>query len=324
MVLKQSALVLRLKWIIPSPAGRINAQDRELLYHWHNVAFKAVNPQRAVEHLWRHEVALLAMNHPIIMNLALAISSFEQAHTAHRSQKEISSQCKRRDMYAALGFNYSQNAVRIMRTVVANVSRDNGAVCHLASILIMFTLYAEGSLKEILRGEHGPLSMLDNLIMICKLTKGTRAIGDCFGVIWPERREKVLYVTEKDPPDHGPLDPLLELLGSLTFLHHEPDPQVRQICEDALDLMLWLVRKAQTSEWCPARRASMQWMCLLSEEFMRLLDRHEAAALVLMSYGCFLADDDANETFVMTGWRRRVCTEIRDIVGPDWAWAVAS
>ena len=315
--------VTRLQPIAPSPRDGLTAQDRELLYHWHNVAFRAVNPQHASQDLWQHEVTRLAFDHPVIMNLALAISSFERAHTAHRSQRDASSQRRRRDMYASLGFKYSLNAVGMMRTVVARATRDNGAVCHLASILITINSYAEGSLKELLRKDNDRPSMLDNLLIICRLTKGTRVIGDCFGVIRPERREKILYVTDQDPPDHGPLDPLLDLLDSLTFLYQEKDPQVRQTCEEALDLMKWLVRKAQRSEWCPAQRASMQWMCLVSKDFMDLLDGYEPAALVLLSYGCFLANDDADETFVMTGWRRRVRVEIRDIVGQDWAWAVA-
>lgn len=206
---------------------------------------------------------------------------------------------------------------------MAKANRDNGALCHLASVLMIISAYAEGSLKELVRGEDDPPSMLNDLLVACRLTRGVRAIADAFGVIRPERHERILYVTEAEPPDHGPLDPLLDLLDSLTFLEHEEDQVVRQICQDALNLMEWLVRKAQTSEWLPAHRASLQWACLVSNDFMRQLEAYEPAALVLLSYGCFLADDDVGDTFIMTGWKEGVRAEIRDIVGSKWAWAVA-
>jgi hypothetical protein len=88
--------------------------------------------------------------------------------------------------------------------------------------------------------------------------------------------------------------------------------------------MKWLVRKAQTSEWCPAHRASLQWACLVGKDFMKLVEKYEPSALVLISYGCFLANGSIGETFIMTGWKEGVCAEIRSIVGPKWAWAVFS
>ncbi|KAH7139587.1 alkaline phosphatase-like protein [Dactylonectria estremocensis] len=315
--------VTHLQRIAPSPADGLTAQDRELLDHWHKVAFRAVVHQRGSEDLWQYEVTHLAFDHPVILNLALAISSFEQAHTAHRSQTDMPGHRRRRDIYASLGFKYSQNAVGMMRDAVAKANRDNGPVCHLASVLMMISSYAEGSLKELVRGENDPPSMLNDLLVTCRLTRGVRAIADTFGVIRPERHERILYVTEAEPPDHGPLDPLLDVLDSLTFLDQEENPVVRQICQDALDLMKWLVRKAQTSEWWPAHRASLQWACLVSKGFMRLLEAYEPAALVSLSYGCFLANGDVGDTFIMMGWKEGVCAEIRDIVGPKWAWAVA-
>ncbi|KAJ4253817.1 hypothetical protein NW762_010212 [Fusarium torreyae] len=186
----------------------------------------------------------------------------------------------------------------------------------------MISSYAEGSARQLVRGDDDSPSMLSDLMVTCRLTRGVRAIADTFGVIRPERREKMLFVTEAEPPDHGPLDPLLDVLDSLTFLDQEEDQGTRQTCQDALDLMKWLVRKAQTSEWWPAHRASLQWACLVSKEFMGLLEAHEPAALVLLSYGCFLADD-VGDTFIMMGWKEGVRAEIIDIVGPKWSWAVA-
>lgn len=316
-------LVTHLQRIAPSPADGLTAQERELLDHWHKVAFKAVAHQRGSEDLWQYEVTHLAFDHPVILNLALAISSFEQAHTAHRSQIDVPAHRRRRDIYASLGFKYSQNAVGMMRDAVAKANRENGALCHLASVLTMISSYAEGSIKELVRGEDDPPSMLNDLLVTCRLTRGVRAIADAFGVIRPERHERILYVTEAEPPEHGPLDPLLDVLDSLTFLDQEEDQVVRQICQDALDLMKWLVRKAQTSEWWPAHRASLQWACLVSKDFMRLLEAYEPAALVLLSYGCFLADDGVGDTFILTGWKEGVRAEIRDIVSPKWTWAVA-
>ncbi|PCD43000.1 hypothetical protein AU210_002102 [Fusarium oxysporum f. sp. radicis-cucumerinum] len=148
------------------------------------------------------------------------------------------------------------------------------------------------------------------------------AISDAYGVIRPDRHELILYVTEAEPPDRGPLDPILQMLNSLTFLEEEKDPVTKQICQDALDLMKWLVKKAQTSEWCPAHRASLQWICLVGKEFMRLAEAHEPAALVLLSYGCFLDSGNDSNTFVMRGWKEGVCAEIRNIVGSEWAKAI--
>lgn len=316
--------VTRFQRIAPSPADGLTAQDRELLYHWHKVAFKAIVHQRGSEDLWQHEVTYLAFHHPVVLNLALAISSFEQAYTAHRSQADMPGNYRRRDMYAAIGFKYAQTAAGMMRHAVAQASRDNGAVCHLSSVLMMISSYAEGSLKELVRGKDEPPSMLSDLLVTWRLTRGVRAIADAFGVVRPERPELILYVTEAEPPDHGPLDPVLDLLDSLTFLDQEADPAIRKVCQEALDLMKWLVRKAQTSEWCPAHRASLQWACLVGKDFIKLVENYEPAALVLFSYGCFLANGSNDETFIMAGWKEGVCAEIRTIVGPKWGWAIFS
>ena len=314
--------VSHLQRIAPSPSDGLTAQDRELLTHWHKVASKAITDQSGTDDLWQYEVTHLAFDHPVILNLALALSSFERAHTAHLSQTDLLAHRRRRDIYISLGFNYSRNAVGLMRDAVANANRNNGPLCHLASILMMINSYAEGSAKELVRPDNDRQSMLNDLMVTCRLTRGVRAIADTFGVIRPDRREKMLFVTDIEPPDRGPLDPLLGLLDSLIFLDQEDDPGKRQICQDALDLMKWLVRKAQTSKMWPAHRASLQWACLVNKDFMELLDAHEPAALVLLSYGCFLADDVSN-SFIMMGWKEGVCAEIRDVVGPRWSWAVA-
>ncbi|KAH7260652.1 uncharacterized protein BKA55DRAFT_721778, partial [Fusarium redolens] len=298
------------------------AHDRELLCHWHHVAYKAIVHQRGSEDLWQHEVIHLAFDHPVILNLVLAISSFEQAHTAHQSQINAPGHRIRRDIYASLGFKYSQAAAGMMRHAVAKANLNNGPMCHLASVLMMINSYAQGSLKELVRVKDEPPTMLSDILVTCRLTRGVRAIADAYGVIRPDRHELILYVTEAEPPDHGPLDPVLDILNSLTFLEQEEDPLIRQICQDALDLMKWLVKKAQTSEWCPAHRASLQWICLVGKDFIRLVEAHEPAALVLFSYGCFLDNGNSGNTFVMRGWKEGVCAEIRDIVGSEWARAM--
>ncbi|KAM3426779.1 hypothetical protein NHJ13734_009267 [Beauveria thailandica] len=122
--------------------------------------------------------------------------------------------------------------------------------------------------------------MLNDLLVTCRLTRGVRAIAESFGVIWPNRSERILFVTEAEAPAHGPLDPVLELLESLAFLEDEENVAVRRVCQNALDLMKWLVRKAQTSEWWPAHRASLQWAAWVSEEFMQLLEAKEPAASI--------------------------------------------
>ncbi|KAJ6784957.1 hypothetical protein PWT90_01756 [Aphanocladium album] len=313
-----------LRCIAPSPIDVLAAEDRELLGHWHRVAFRATVHQRGYETLWQYEVTHLAFEHPVILNFVLAISSFEQAHTAHYSRTDVQSHRRRRDLCAARGFQYYYAAVGLMRKTVAVANKKNGAVCHLASVLMMISSYAEGSLKEMIRDQNEPSSMLSDFLVTCRLTRGVRAIADAFGVIWPNRTERILFVTKVDAPAHGPLDPLLEMLETVTFLQQEYNVTVRRVCETALNLMKWLVRKAQTSEWWPAHRASLQWAALVSDEFIQLLEAREPAALVLLSYGCFLADDNSVDTFILTGWKEGVCTEIRDLVGPKWAWAVPS
>ncbi|RYC81954.1 putative sulfatase PB10D8.02c [Fusarium oxysporum f. sp. narcissi] len=308
--------------IAPSPTEGLAAHDRELLCHWHQISHKAIVHQRGSEDLFQHEVIHLAFDHPVILNLILAISSFEQAHTAHHSQVNVPGYRIRRDIYASLGLKYSQAAARMMRHAVAKANIDNGLVCHLASILMMINSYAQGSVKELVRVKNEPSTMLSDLLVTCRLTRGVRAISDAYGVIRPDRHELILYVTEAEPPDRGPLDPILQMLNSLTFLEEEKDPVTKQICQDALDLMKWLVKKAQTSEWCPAHRASLQWICLVGKEFMRLAEAHEPAALVLLSYGCFLDSGNDSNTFVMRGWKEGVCAEIRNIVGSEWAKAI--
>ncbi|KAF4439595.1 arylsulfatase [Fusarium acutatum] len=308
--------------IAPSPTEGMAAHDRELLSHWHQIAHKAIVHQRGSEDLFQHQVIHLAFDHPVILNLILAISSFEQAHTAHHSQVNVPGHRIRRDIYASLGVKYSQNAARMMRHAVAKANVDNGPVCHLASILMMINSYAQGSVKELVRVKNEPSTMLSDLLVTCRLTRGVRAISDAYGVIRPDRHELILYVTDAEPPDRGPLDPILQMLNSLTFLEEEEDPVTKQICQEALDLMKWLVRKAQTSEWCPAHRASLQWICLVGKDFIRLAEAHEPAALVLLSYGCFLDSGNGGNTFVMRGWKEGVCAEIRNIVGPEWARAI--
>ncbi|EJP60879.1 Alkaline phosphatase-like protein [Beauveria bassiana ARSEF 2860] len=322
--LVQTTSASPLQRIAPCPTYQLAAEDRELLGHWHRVAYKAIAHERGCEGLWQHEVTRLALDHPVILNLALAYSSFEQAHTAHRSQTDVQAHRRRRNICAARGFRYYDAAVGLMRSTVAVASRRNGAICHLASILMMLSSYAEGAVKELIRDRNKPPSMLNDLLVTCRLTRGVRAIAESFGVIWPNRSELILFVTEAEVPAHGPLDPVLELLESLTFLEEEGNAAVRRVCQTALDLMKWLVGKAQTSEWWPAHRASLQWAALVSEEFMQLLEAKEPAALVLLSYGCFLADDDCGHSFVLTGWKGGVCAEIRALVGPRWAWAVSS
>ncbi|KAF5556361.1 arylsulfatase [Fusarium mexicanum] len=294
----------------------------ELLCHWHQVAHKAIVHQRGSEDLWQHEVIHLAFDHPVILNLVLAISSFEQAHTAHLSLPNAPGDRIRRDIYASLGLKYSQAAAGMMRHAVAKANADNGPVCHLASVLMMINSYAQGSVKELLRAKDEPSTMLNDLLVTCRLTRGVRAIAETYGVIRPDRHELILFVSEGEPPDHGPLDPVLHMLDSLTFLEQVEDPNIKQICQDALDLMKWLIRKAQTSEWCPAHRASLQWICLVGKEFMRLVEDHEPAALVLLSYGCFLDNGKSGNNFATRGWREGVCAEIRKIIGSDWSWAI--
>ncbi|KAG5789930.1 hypothetical protein H9Q69_011013 [Fusarium xylarioides] len=319
---KKATDITHFQRIAPSPADGLTSHDRELLCHWHQVAHKAIVNQRGSEDLWQHEVIHLAFDHPVILNLVLAISSFEQAHTAHRSQVNAPRNRVRRDIYASLGLKYSQAAAGMMRHAVAKANINNGPVCHLASVLMMINSYAQGSVKELVRVKTEPSTMLSDLLVTCRLTRGIRAIAETYGVIRPDRHELILFVTEAEPPDHGPLDPVLNMLNSLTFLGQEEDKKTKQICQDALDLMKWLVQKAQTSEWCPAHRASLQWICLVGKDFMRLVEDHEPAALVLFSYGCFLDDSYSHNTFVMRGWKHGVCAEIRDIVGSKWASAV--
>ncbi|KAF5617701.1 arylsulfatase [Fusarium tjaetaba] len=227
--------------IAPSPTEGLAAHDRELLCHWHQIAHKAIVHQRGSEDLFQHQVIHLAFDHPVIMNLILAISSFEQAHTAHHSQVNVPGYRIRRDIYASLGVKYSEAAARMMRQAVENANVDNGPVCHLASILMMINSYAQGSVKELVRVKNEPSTMLSDLLVICKLTRGVRAISDAYGVIRPDRHELILYVTEAEPPDRGPLDPILHMLNSLTFLEEEEDPVTKQICQNALDLMKWLI-----------------------------------------------------------------------------------
>ncbi|KAF5706928.1 arylsulfatase [Fusarium mundagurra] len=320
--LESATNITHFQRIAPSPADGLTAHDRELLCHWHQVAHKAIIHQRGSEDLWQHEVIHLAFDHPVILNLVLAISSFEQAHTAHRSQVNTPRDRIRRDIYASLGLKYSQAAAGMMRHAVAKANMNNGPVCHLASVLMMINSYAQGSVKELVRARTEPSTMLSDLLVTCRLTRGVRAIAETYGVIRPDRHELILFVTEAESPDHGPLDPVLNMLNSLTFLELEEDKKTKQICQDALDLMKWLVQKAQTSEWCPAHRASLQWICLVGKDFMRLVEDHEPAALVLFSYGCFLDNSYSRNTFVMRGWKQGVCAEIRDIVGSKWARAI--
>ncbi|KAF4951284.1 hypothetical protein FGADI_7597 [Fusarium gaditjirri] len=310
--------ISRFQRIAPSPTDSLAAHDRELLCHWHKIAHTAIVYQRGSEDLWQHEVIHLALDHPVILNLVLAISSFEQAYTAHQSQVDAPGHRIRRDIYVSLGLKYSQVAAGMMRHAVAKANVNNGPVCHLASVLMMINSYAQGSVKELVRVRDEPSTMLSDLLVTCRLTRGVRAIAETYGVIRPDRHELILFVTEVEPPDRGPLDPVLQMLNSLTFLEKEEDPSTKQICQDALDLMKWLVKKAQTSEWCPAHRASLQWICLVGKGFMRLVEHHEPAALVLFSYGCFLDDGYSPNTFVMRGWKEGVCAEIRDIVGSEW------
>ncbi|KAF5658621.1 arylsulfatase [Fusarium circinatum] len=309
--------------IAPSPTSGLTAHDRELLCHWHQVAHKAIVHQRGSEDLWQHEVIHLAFDHPVILNLVLAISSFEQAHTAHLSLPSAPGDRIRRDIYASLGLKYSQAAAGMMRHAVARANTDNGPVCHLASVLMMINSYAQGSVKELLRAKDEPSTMLSDLLVTCRLTRGVRAIAETYGVIRPDRHELILFVSEGEPPDHGPLDPVLNMLDSLTFLEQVEDPDVKRICQAALDLMKWLIRKAQTSEWCPAHRASLQWICLVGKDFMKLVEDHEPAALVLLSYGCFLDNGKSGNNFATRGWREGVCAEIRKIIGSDWSWAIS-
>ncbi|KAF4339012.1 arylsulfatase [Fusarium beomiforme] len=217
----------------------------EMLVHWATYVAEtgAIIYQQGSEDLWQYEVPHLALQHPVILNLVLALSSFEQAHTAHQSQIHAPAHRRRRDIYASLGFKYSQTAAGMMRHAVAKANLNNGPICHLASVLMMINSYALGLLRELVRGEDEPPTMLNDLLVTCSLTRGVRAIADAYGVIRPERPELILYVTDAEPPDHGPLDPVLEMLNSLTFLEQEEDPIVRQVCQDALDLMKWLLGK---------------------------------------------------------------------------------
>ncbi|KAM0666079.1 hypothetical protein ACQRIU_003934 [Beauveria bassiana] len=147
----------------------------------------------------------------------------------------------------------------------------------------MLSSYAEGAVKELIRDRNKPSSMLNDLLVTCRLTRGVRAIAESFGVIWPNRSELILFVTEAEVPAHGPLDPVLELLESLTFLEEEGNAAVRRVCQTALDLMKWLVGKAQTSEWWPAHRASLQWAALVARLLEEVFGVDEQAQVLIIT-----------------------------------------
>lgn len=295
--------------------------DRHLLQYWSHTAYKSVLHGDIDRHLWQVEVPSLACEYGVVMEFVLAISSFHRAYQAHHLGVVV-----RRDMHALCGSRHQRAGVKLLRHSIVSANRDNARVYFIASLLLVISAWADGLIRNLAQGDESPSSsMLDELIMIYSLTRGAKVVRDTYEVnMRPNGGERVLDVSEAEPPEQGgPLEALLDTLSACPpHLAREENESVRAVCLEAMTLLREVVRKGQTSTWLPARRAGLQWICLVSEDFFRLVQAREPSALVVMSYSCAVMSYGDCDSFVTERWGEVVATEIQGIVGGKWHEAV--
>jgi hypothetical protein len=269
---------------------------------------------------WSEGLPRLGFQHSCILDLILAFSSYQLARLKPCNATR----------YLELAEMHSTVALQTATELLKNLSSENAAPLYATAILICLTALAKGPTPGhlLLVAEHGQVSWLP-LLGGVKLVVSTMGWPSIFSGVLAEYQpqpEKDQKESPRSEPSAAGVEDWRSSLASVSDLIALcSEQQVKKVCEHELDVLLACF-ESTFGEGQNARRnvegkmqVVMSWVYQLDDRFVKLLERKEPIALIVLGYFCVLLSTIESYWFV-EGWAKHTMGEIIRISASSCKW----
>lgn len=269
---------------------------------------------------WSEGVPRLGFQHPCILDLILALSSYQLARLKPNNATR----------YLELAEIHSTVALQTATEILKNLSTENAAPLYATAILICFTALAKGPTPGhlLLVAEQGQVSWLP-LLGGVKLVVTTMGWPSIFSGVLAEYRPQPEKKQEESPPPKSSAacveDWRLSLASVSDLIALCSEQQARKVYKHELDVLLVCFESTFGKGHDAQQNASgkmeviMSWVYQLDGEFVQQLDKKEPVALIILCYFCVLLSTIERYWF-LEGWAKHTMREILCISAPCRKW----
>lgn len=263
--------------------------------------------------LWSEAVPQLGFQHPCILDLMLALSSYQLArlkpHNAPR--------------FLELAEKHSNFALQEATEFLKHLNSETSAPLYVIAVLICFTALAKGPTPGhlLLVAEHGQVSWLSLLggVKFAVSTSGWSSIFSGALADYQPQPEK----EQKESPPSEPLATGIEdwrssLIDISDLIAVVGVQQVRNAYEHEMEVLLGCFEstfgKGRNSRQTVkgTMQVVMSWVYQLDDVFIEQLENKDPIALIILGYFCVLFSTIERYWFI-EGWARHTIQEILHI-----------
>lgn len=289
-------------------------EDLELFYHY----LTAVAPAEHDSLLWRHQLPRLAFRHHSLLHIILSISAVHLARNQPSRSVELLSLA---DSHIGIGLRHATQTL-------ANLNENNCAELYLSTVLICIYTFAR---------KPGPRHLLvvaeGHEVAWWELFRGVRLIVETIGltkILETIRKEAggdapaPLPISTSPPPEQDFV--ICETIEwetafeDLSLLVNGAPEERRPTCQKSLGMLRWCFEDTFGASTSPKPAADakfqviMAWLYVLEDEFVDMLKRKEAVALVLLAHFAVLLQTLGSVWF-LEGWGLHMLQGISEIMG---------
>ncbi|KAL3428156.1 sterol uptake control protein 2 [Phlyctema vagabunda] len=261
--------------------------DLELFHFWtkETSQFSFSNDEEGSQ-IFGSVVVQLAFKNPFLMHELLALAGLHMAHMKPQLEHE----------YHVAATAHHDMALNLFKPELATLSRKNCDACFAFSSLVTFHTWASQNAttaRNIFFRNQASEDQESQHLQWMKLHRGNRAI---ISAVWPWIEDGALaafFRPWKGLSEDGPMPLLPDEERHLDAVaqawqassHSE---QVKKILDDSLKALRRVTSLAGTHETISRHAATMAWMTLVPEEFVRLVEDRVPEALIILASYCVL------------------------------------
>lgn len=286
----------------PIPIPTLNFRDLELMHQYSTRTARTL-ARREFWDIWETTVPQEAQNHHFLMHAILALAALHISHL--RSSN--------RELYAQIARNHYEMALTMFRSVVTNITPENGTATTAFSLLVV--LFSTGQ-PAVFRFSDvsDPLAAFIDILAV--LRRGWHVLNGVRDAIEDGALGKL--VKQRNNP---PIYPLPEItrkaLDDLDACNSSSDDtnENKAIFQRALFELrhFFSINPIHPPNWAHI----LYWPTAVSPEFFSLLQAREPMALLLLAHWS-IPLHHAPSLWYMNGWGKRVMQAIWDSLGPEW------
>lgn len=275
------------------------------MHHYSTAAYLSLPRGLELRNIWQIEVPRLALTYDFLMHQMLAMSAYHLAFLRPY----------RRGHYSILASQHQNDAVKGLRVILQQTSKENCHAVFVASSLLSISAFGTLSNPD---GSSDVQPDIDDLLDVFLLIRGMSQILDA----------------HQETISTGPLGKFLSLgkhesitpqLASITDrlkklnIPDNADSSAQTLCQTEVSTLVRWIEHAGASSDVPELRVAMTWPIGLAEGYLNLLRNRHPAALIVLGYYCTVLNSAGAMFWFVKGWGESILKDASRSNQPGWS-----